>query len=57
MDSHGISSPAGFLEMVNAYRRSRIILTANELGVFSHLREGGDAGDDGDQGKRVIDLF
>ena len=32
-----ITSPANLLEMVNAYRKSRIILTAHELNIFTIL--------------------
>ena len=35
-----ITSPADLLEIVNAYRKSRIILTAHELGIFTALGEG-----------------
>jgi hypothetical protein len=32
-----IKSPAGLLEIVNAYRKSRIILSAHELNIFTFL--------------------
>lgn len=36
-----ITSPSDLMEAVNAFRISRIILTANELGVFDHLQGAG----------------
>ena len=33
-----MSNPDKFMEMINTFRISRIILTANELGVFDHLQ-------------------
>ena len=42
-----ITNPAHFLELVNAFRVSRIILSAAELKVFDHL---------GDSGKTSADL-
>lgn len=35
-----INSPGEFLEMVNAFRISRIILTAHELNIFTILKDG-----------------
>jgi SAM-dependent methyltransferase len=35
-----INSPGDFMEMVNAFRISRIILTAHELNIFTILKEG-----------------
>jgi SAM-dependent methyltransferase len=35
-----INSPGEFLEMVNAFRISRIILTAHELNIFTLLKDG-----------------
>jgi len=35
-----INSPGEFMEMINAFRISRIILTAYELDIFSILKEG-----------------
>ena len=35
-----INSPGEFLEMVNAFRISRIILTAHELNLFTILKDG-----------------
>jgi len=41
-----ITNPAQLLEMVNAFRKSRIILSANELQVFDHLRGKGKRSDE-----------
>jgi len=41
MASKEISSPAQLMEMANAFRVSRLILTAHELRIFDFLREGG----------------
>ncbi|NQV02290.1 MAG: methyltransferase domain-containing protein [Bacteroidia bacterium] len=41
-----ISNPAQFLELVNAFRISRIILSAAELKLFDHLRDKGTTSDD-----------
>jgi hypothetical protein len=35
-----INSPGDFLETVNAYRISRIVLTAHELDLFTILKDG-----------------
>jgi SAM-dependent methyltransferase len=35
--THAISDPARFMELVNAFRISRIILSAAELKIFDHL--------------------
>ena len=37
MENLEITSPAQLMEMANGFRLSRIILTANELGVFDCL--------------------
>jgi len=39
-----ISSPAGLLEIVNGFRKSRIILSAFELGIFTNLAGGAMSG-------------
>jgi len=39
MENQEITSPAQLLEMANAFRLSRIILTANELGIFDQLQD------------------
>ncbi len=46
MTNKEINTPAQLLEMVNAFRKSRIILSAHELQVFDHLRGKGKRSDE-----------
>jgi len=41
MKTHEMTDPAQLVEMANAFKLSRIILTANELGVFDLIPEAG----------------
>ena len=45
MEKQEITSPALLMEMANAFRLSRIILTANELGIFDMLAHDANSSD------------
>ncbi len=45
MENNEFSSPAQLMEMVNSFRMSRIILTADELAIFDTIGAGGTSAD------------